>query len=255
MSWENQGLQIFPGRHASHSLNSRLGRESITMFISWDNQSCKYFQAQVQACSNIFKLKDWSWLWCHPLLETIGVSKHRSNIPHTCLITTHFMWFMSWDSQVCNVQIKKYTKIFCSRSRKLIISCKYFQAHIQHAIIIWKGHENIMIPIIPWEKEGFYAQLQHFLSTVWNAHGVPREPTHFSYLEKTEAAQTQYLPYLLKTTLGRLVWFMYLKFRAAKYRSKTIRNVLYQVKETDYILRKSGTANLFRLKHHSKLFF
>ena len=118
------------------------GRESITMFISWENQSCKYFQAQVQACSNVFKLQDQVMIMIpnHFLIKQ-GFQSTDQNIPHTCLITTsRYSCLEIVKSAMC--RLKQCTKSFVWGQGNWLYPASVFRHWSKNIPIQDLGREN-----------------------------------------------------------------------------------------------------------------
>lgn len=162
-----------------------------------------------------------------------------------------------------------------SKELYLIISCKYFQAMIQtsqfeigswkiiimfvylekiraanisrhwskHALIFRKSHENIMISIISWEQGGFYAQLQHFLSTVWNAHGVQREPTQIFHILRK---QRLHRPNISQNNTRSACMIHVFKIQSCKVQIQNYSKCFVSGQGNWLYLRKSGAAKFFR---------
>ena len=174
------------------------------------------------------------------------------------------------------------------RSRKLIISCKCFQALIQkhpnsrfgswklsfHVLISWdnqsckcfQAHIQTCYNFLKrsWKyydhtlrKKRFLCTVTTFLSTVWNAHGVQREPTQIFISWESRGSTDPISPIFVENNMRSACIIHVFKIQSCKVQIQNYPKCFVSGQgKLYYILRKSGAANVFRSrsKHHSTFF-
>jgi hypothetical protein len=115
----------------------------------------------------------------------------------------------------------------------------------------WKYYDHTL------RKKRFLCTVTTFLSTVWNAHGVQREPTQIFISWESRGSTDPISPIFVENNMRSACIIHVFKIQSCKVQIQNYPKCFVSGQgKLYYILRKSGAANVFRSrsKHHSTFF-